>query len=65
MKCVRCEIIRAKVWAKLMRNCGFTIFEIATELNTAYQGVYEYTQDGKVIRRPNAETREYVIILAT
>lgn len=72
MKCVRCEIIRAKLKAVLMYSLGYSIEEIVEELNGSYSGLFEAQREGEqiVIRRYPVKDgvkadNEGVVILAS
>lgn len=53
MKCVRCEIVRAKLRCFVLFNLGFKIEEIVAELNRTYDGIYvaEWFGENVEIRR--------------
>lgn len=57
MKCVRCEIVRAKLRATILFSLGTDIDDIVTDLNIAYSGVYmaQWLRDEVQIRRLPSE----------
>ena len=48
-KCIRCEIIRAKVRATVMAGMGRNIDTIVMELNNAYTGLFVAHSEGQAI----------------
>lgn len=63
MKCVRCEIIRAKLESILLWNFGYSLPEICDSLNAAYSGTYAATQTGMIVRYPEGVNSEAFTVI--
>lgn len=65
MHCVRCEIVRAKLWAIAYWNLGYSVGEIASKLHAKEDGLYSVRRNEILRFPPNARGATTGVIIFT